>query len=245
VMQGSNQTFTITANTDYQVTNVLVDSASVGAVASYTFTNVTVAHTISASFTMVIPYTVPFFEPFEARNPTDLDGQYGWIADGTVVQTNTTFNNSTQAAQISGGGGGYLKRSFLDGRTKVWTDMRVQMVQCQEKPIPETNSTVAVFVWTNSIVWAFDGTTVRSTDIAVVQGTNVWTRFTTFSDYTTKKYILYVNDVRAAGKYGFYNAAVTNFTELKVSGGATFVDNVGITLNQPGMKGMPSLILFQ
>ena len=50
VTQGASQAFTITANTGYQVQDVLVDGASVGAVTSYTFSNVTAAHTIAASF---------------------------------------------------------------------------------------------------------------------------------------------------------------------------------------------------
>jgi autotransporter-associated beta strand protein len=199
---------------------------------------------VTGTVTVIVVDTcvVPFFEPFEARTLGNLHNQYGWVADGTLVQTNKAFAG-IKAAQISGGGG-YLKHAFTDGRTKVWADMRIQVVQSPEKPIPEADATVAVYVWTNSIVWAFDGTNAVSTGIPVVQGTNVWNRFTTFSDYTTKKYILYVNDVRA-NKYSFYNAAVTNFTELKVGGEATFVDNVGVTPNQPAMKYMPSLILLQ
>jgi hypothetical protein len=51
VPSGSNQTFLIVPNTGYHVTNVTVDGASLGAVASYTFSNVTAAgHTISATF---------------------------------------------------------------------------------------------------------------------------------------------------------------------------------------------------
>ena len=46
----NNQTFTITADVDYHVTDVLVDGVSVGPVASYTFLNVTTGHTIAASF---------------------------------------------------------------------------------------------------------------------------------------------------------------------------------------------------
>ncbi len=45
-----NQTFTITPNTGYSIANVLVDGASVGAVSSYTFTDVLANHTISATF---------------------------------------------------------------------------------------------------------------------------------------------------------------------------------------------------
>ena len=47
---GGNQGFTISADGSHTIADVLVDGASVGAVPSYTFTNVTAAHTISASF---------------------------------------------------------------------------------------------------------------------------------------------------------------------------------------------------
>jgi uncharacterized repeat protein (TIGR02543 family) len=50
VSSGGNQSYTITANYGYAVADVLVDGSSVGAVTSYTFTNVTANHTISASF---------------------------------------------------------------------------------------------------------------------------------------------------------------------------------------------------
>ena len=50
VNYGASQTFTITANTGYHVADVSVDGLSVGAVTSYTFSNVTAKHTIAASF---------------------------------------------------------------------------------------------------------------------------------------------------------------------------------------------------
>lgn len=50
VDHGQNQTFTITPDNGYNVADVLVDGASVGAVTSYTFENVTAVHSISASF---------------------------------------------------------------------------------------------------------------------------------------------------------------------------------------------------
>jgi uncharacterized repeat protein (TIGR02543 family) len=52
VNHGADQTFTITADPDYQVADVLVDGGSVGAVTSYTFADVTADHTISASFAL-------------------------------------------------------------------------------------------------------------------------------------------------------------------------------------------------
>src|SRR5207247_1982956 len=57
VNHGANQTFTITPAANYHVADVLVDAASVGAVTTYTFNNVTAAHTISASFA-INTYTI-------------------------------------------------------------------------------------------------------------------------------------------------------------------------------------------
>lgn len=50
VTEGDNQTFTITANNGYRISDVLVDGQSVGAVSTYTFENVTGDHTIEATF---------------------------------------------------------------------------------------------------------------------------------------------------------------------------------------------------
>src|SRR5258705_9054473 len=54
---GSDQSFTITPAACYHIADVLVDGVSVGAVASYTFTNVTADHTIDASFA-ITNYTI-------------------------------------------------------------------------------------------------------------------------------------------------------------------------------------------
>jgi predicted glutamine amidotransferase len=50
VNYGADQTFTITANTNYHITDVLVDTVSQGVITSYTFYNVTTTHTIQAQF---------------------------------------------------------------------------------------------------------------------------------------------------------------------------------------------------
>lgn len=56
---GSIQTYAIKPDSGYAVDDVLVDGASVGAVTSYTFSNVATPHTISASFKV---YVGPCFE---------------------------------------------------------------------------------------------------------------------------------------------------------------------------------------
>ena len=53
VSRGMNKTFSITPSANYGVYAVTVDGASVGAVSSYTFSNVTANHTIAASFALI------------------------------------------------------------------------------------------------------------------------------------------------------------------------------------------------
>ena len=50
---GKNVTYTITPNTGYQISDVLVDGVSQGNITSYTFTNIQKNHDISASFTLI------------------------------------------------------------------------------------------------------------------------------------------------------------------------------------------------
>jgi hypothetical protein len=66
VNYGGSQSFTITANAGYYIVDVLVNGSPVGAVSSYTFTNVEASYTISATFAPT-PTATP-----SARSPTSL-----------------------------------------------------------------------------------------------------------------------------------------------------------------------------
>ena len=57
VNQGATQSFTITPNAGYQIADVKVDGVSAGAVAAYSFSNVTANHTVTATFA-VNTYTI-------------------------------------------------------------------------------------------------------------------------------------------------------------------------------------------
>jgi hypothetical protein len=52
IASGGSQTFTITPSNGYQVNSILVDGTNMGALTTYTFSNVTANHTISASFAL-------------------------------------------------------------------------------------------------------------------------------------------------------------------------------------------------
>jgi predicted phage tail protein len=55
VNYNGSKTFTITPNAGYKISDVIVDNVSVGAVSTYTFSNITDNHTISASFAVITP----------------------------------------------------------------------------------------------------------------------------------------------------------------------------------------------
>lgn len=61
VSQGSSETVMITPASNYHIADVQVDGVSVGAVSSYTFSNITTPHTISATFaadTSTVTHTI-------------------------------------------------------------------------------------------------------------------------------------------------------------------------------------------
>ncbi len=71
---GDDQTYTITADPGYAVADVLVDGVSEGAISSYTFNNITAAHTISVSF---IVYVGPCFTMYGNNFPNKSSNTYG------------------------------------------------------------------------------------------------------------------------------------------------------------------------
>ncbi len=77
VTEGESATFTIAANDGYEVSDVKVDGTSVGKRTSYTFENVTAAHTIEATFAF-INYTAanPFEFPTTKGTTKTLEAEY-------------------------------------------------------------------------------------------------------------------------------------------------------------------------
>ncbi|MBI5021905.1 MAG: T9SS type A sorting domain-containing protein [Ignavibacteriales bacterium] len=121
VVYGSSQSFTITPDTLYNISDVVVDGSSVGVRTSYTFLNVTAPHTIVASFT-INGYTITASAgPHGSINPSGpIAVDYGStlsftiipdtgyyvdsvFVDGILVDslTSYTFNNITSNHTIS------------------------------------------------------------------------------------------------------------------------------------------------
>ena len=84
VEKNGSQTFTITPSEGYEIAAVIVDGTSQGAVDTYTFENVTEAHTITASFTekaVTLPDSI-----HEDFNNSSLPA--GWTVDGPSAKYN-------------------------------------------------------------------------------------------------------------------------------------------------------------
>lgn len=77
VTEGESATFTITPNSGYEIADVKVDGQSVGKKTSYTFENVTAAHTIEATFAFT-NYTAanPFEFPTTKGTTKTLEAEY-------------------------------------------------------------------------------------------------------------------------------------------------------------------------
>jgi ABC-type transporter MlaC component len=100
VNRGASQTYTISPNQGYQVMNVIVDGASMGAITSYTFANITANHSINAYF-KVTTYTV-----------TASAGTGGSISP---LGTNTLNIGATQTYTITPMAGYHILDVQVDG----------------------------------------------------------------------------------------------------------------------------------
>jgi len=170
-------------------------------------------------------HVLPFSEPFEARTLGGLDGQHGWSTEAAEVQTNVTFGGSAKAGSVTAAGG-YLLHTFSDARTRVWTDMRLQVKHSPETPEPAADATVVIYVSTNSQVMAFDGNNTVDTGLTAAE--DEWVRFTILSDYTAGTWLLYVQSVQA-GPFDFHDPTATGYRGLAVKGDSSFVDDIVAT----------------
>jgi hypothetical protein len=107
VAHGADQAFTITPDPGYLVADVYVDTVSVGAVPSYTFTNVTGGHTISATFAIrTFPVTASA-GPNGSVTPAgvtlvDYDGSQGYaITPDTGYFIEDVFVDSVSVGPVS------------------------------------------------------------------------------------------------------------------------------------------------
>ncbi len=97
VSWNGSQTFTITPSNGYHIADVLVDSSSVGAVASYPFTSVTANHTIAVSFAITNQPPIALFthspEAPNVNQKVTFNASTSYDPGGTIVAYNWEFGD--------------------------------------------------------------------------------------------------------------------------------------------------------
>ena len=100
VALGGSQTFTITPNTGYHITNVFVDGVAQGVLTSYTFTNITRSHNISARF---------------ASNTYTINSAAGTGGAISPLGKTTVNYGGSQTYTITPNAGYHMTNVFVDG----------------------------------------------------------------------------------------------------------------------------------
>lgn len=118
ISEGGSQTYTITANSGYKISSVSVDGASVGVISTYTFSNVTSAHSISATFASDASLNAGGVSLGDAGSGTLKAGNvtktgYGFTASLSVNAVNVT--NTTVTAAFNFGTPQSVSLQYVDG----------------------------------------------------------------------------------------------------------------------------------
>jgi rhamnogalacturonyl hydrolase YesR len=213
VIQGTNQSFTIVPDSGFVVSSVIVDGASVGAVTSYTFSNVLTNHTISAAFQAVPTFTITAsagtngtINPSDTITVTQGSNQSVSIAansgftvsnvtvDGASVGavtgytfSNVQANHTISATFATSGSNAYLTSAYILQAIRTVTDYAV------EHPSTDSSNTKALpYTWVRATLTdALAQTYVETGDTHYLNSANVWAEGTRSETY-------WLNGVRTA-----------------------------------------------
>jgi len=202
VNHGSNQSFAITPNTGYHVAGVLVNGSSVGAVTSYTFTNVTANHTISATFAINV-YTI-----------TASAGANGTISPLGVVSVN---NGGSQSFSITPNTGYHVADVLVNGSSVgAVTSYTFNNVTANHT----ISATFAINVYTITASAGANGSISPSGAVSVNHGSNQSFAITPNTGYHVADVLVNGTSVGAVTSYTFNNVTANHTIS------ATFAINV-------------------
>ncbi len=188
VNAGASRSFTITPSSGYQVANVTVDGSSVGAVTSYTFSNVTATHTISASFSAVPPssYTLAISK--------------AGTGSGTVTTnpSGTSFTAGTSVTLTAAASTGSTFGGWSGGCSGTATSCTIRMDAAKSVTATFTLKTFAITASAGA-----SGTISPSGHVSVTQGANQSFTITPATGYTVASLMVDGASVAASTSYTF------------------------------------------
>ena len=126
VQDGADKTFTVTAGSGYQVSELLVDGAAAELQAGqYTFTNVKADHSIAVSFEAV---------------PTEEDPVIDGVIPGCTANTTTDYNGSFDSGDLN-----LVNTAVVDGQLVLKTG--IQAIDPENIVIPFTQEVAVTFLY--------------------------------------------------------------------------------------------------
>ncbi len=169
VASGASQTFTITPNPGYTLASVTVDGVNQGALASYTFSNVTAGHSISAAFAISAGSSLS--ETFNTGTKTAYATGTVALATGTwtlndalLGSTASDPKNGAQSVRVRNSGKVTMGFNFATGAKTVSLK--------HAKYGTDGNSTWSLWYSTNSgATWTQAGTAVTTASTTLATAT--------------------------------------------------------------------------
>ena len=220
VDDGVTKTFTFTPNEGYKISDVLVDGVSVGAVSSYTFSNITENHTVSVSFS-IITYTI-----------SASAGIGGSISPSGNVSANY---GSSKTFSISPNSGYKIDNVIVDG-------ISVGSVNSYTfSNITENHTINAIFrqVYTIDVSCGENGSISESGSIEVEPNSSKTFTFTPNDGYMVDTVIVDGTDIGRVNNYTFENITSNHTLSISfiiASYSVYVIDNT----NKDGIKAYPT-----
>jgi len=240
VSGGTGKTFTIAPNTGYTISGVKVDGVSVGAVTTYTFSNVTANHTIAATFTYVVP---------TAPTVTSISPLAGSTAGGTAVQITGTGFISGSTVKI---GAANATGVVVNSATSISAVTPAGTTGLADIVVTNTNGTgkltggftyvvsaPTTITFDNPVPSGSSGSYLNSLFQGINFGTNQW-RWETAWLVDSTRHIYFASSSGTSRTFTF-SPAPRFLISMRVftgqNGTLTLTDNLGQTITQAVTKG--------
>ncbi|MEF3254199.1 MAG: hypothetical protein K6348_01330, partial [Deferribacterales bacterium] len=143
---GDHKTFTITPNNDYKIKDVKVDDVSVGAVSTYTFTNIMSNHTIEATFEKVVTQIIIILQI--GNNKFTVNGKENILDSPPIIKNSRTLLPIRAIVEALGGTVGWdnatrkVTITLKDTTIELWIGKSIAKVNGVDTPIDAANPKV-------------------------------------------------------------------------------------------------------
>ncbi|MGZ6248571.1 MAG: choice-of-anchor R domain-containing protein, partial [Syntrophales bacterium] len=223
VNPGADATFSITASSGYAIVDVEVDGASVGAVSSYTFTNVTANHSVDATFSEVTSSGGIIGYDGEGTTTDNISDASGTYINATRFGASVNLNVTTVKAKVLGITGKYKAAIYSDNNGVPQTLLR----ESAEVTNPTTGWQTFALTSSQSIVsgtyyWLAIWSSLKSTSAGVYcdpsGATTRWTNALTYGTWPSPinttgggnyRYCIYAEDPGSSRPANFAPTVVT------------------------------------